>query len=239
MKNTDGRPRSTLPEKVVAALREKISSNAFAVGEKLPREKDLVAAFGVSRTVIREALAQLSADGLVAVRHGVGAFVLAPAENETPFLGHDVRSIDASLDLFELRRAVETEAAGLAAVRRSPAQEAKIRDAYHKLRQATEGGDPASKLDFDLHRAIAEATNNGYFVEFLNFLAERAIARNVDVGYGSDQSQKLNQLEYLRDEHRKIVEAISLQDPELARATMRAHLLASESRFRALAIENL
>lgn len=73
---------------VVAALREQIVGGRFAVGEKLPSEARLTEAFSVSRTVIREAIATLRADGLVEPRQGAGVFVLAPAEPEVrPFRG--------------------------------------------------------------------------------------------------------------------------------------------------------
>lgn len=233
------RRRNTLTEKVGMAIRERIASGEYSVGEKLPKEQDLVARFAVSRTVIREALAQLSADGLVDIRHGVGVFVLEPPGGDNPFLAKDLESTSAVLDLFELRRGVETEAAGLAAMRRSPAQEANIRDAYRRLKEASERGEPAPELDLELHRAIARATNNRCFLEFLEFLAERVFARAIDAGYCSDQALKLDKIDHLQDEHRKIVEAISLQDSQLAREAMREHLVASENRFRALTMKQL
>lgn len=231
--------RNTLTERVGLAIRERISTGEFAVGDKLPKEKDLIAEFEVSRTVIREALAQLSAEGSIDIRHGVGAFVLHRDKAADAFLAEDFGRTSAILDLFELRRGVEIEAAGLAALRRSPAQEAAIREAYQTLKAASERGEAAPELDLDLHRAIARGTNNRFFVEFLDFLADRAVTRAVEAGYGGDQALRLDRMEQLQSEHRSIVEAISVQDAPTARTAMRTHLMASESRFRALAMQTL
>lgn len=231
--------RNTLTERVSVVLRERISAGEFPVGEKLPKEKDLIAELEVSRTVVREALAQLSAEGLIDIRHGVGVFVLNPAQVGDAFLAEDFGRTSAILDLFELRRGVEIEAAGLAALRRSPAQEGSIREAYQTLKAASERGEAAPELDLELHRAIARGTNNQFFVEFLDFLADRAVARAVEAGYGGDQALRLDRMEQLQSEHRAIVEAISVQDEQLARTAMRTHLMASEDRFRALAMLTL
>jgi len=233
------RKRDTLTKKVGVAMRERIATGEFAVGQKLPRAEDLAAIFAVSRTVIREALAQLNADGLIDIRHGVGAFVLDPGKGESPFLAQDFGQTSAVLDLFELRRGVEIEAAGLAAMRRSPAQEANIRESYQKLKAASEQGDATPELDLELHRAISKATNNRFFLEFLDFLAERAVTRAIEVGYGGDQALKLDQMNHLQEEHKAIVEAISMGDSQLARNAMRAHLVASENRFRTLSMKKL
>ncbi|TQV82226.1 FadR/GntR family transcriptional regulator [Denitrobaculum tricleocarpae] len=233
--------RSTLTEKVSIAIREKIMSGEFEAGEKLPREKDLVADFAVSRTVVREALAKLSADGLIEIRHGVGVFALDPAQRveRNPFLSENFTKISAVLDLFELRRGIEIEAAGLAALRRSPAQEARIREAYHSLKAALDKGEVAASNDLELHRTIAEATNNRFYTEFLDFLTDQAIGRTVKGGYGGDEAQRLDKMTHLQDEHREIVEAIGAQDSERAREAMRSHLMNSEKRFRALSMREL
>lgn len=233
--------RNTLTEKISIAIREKIISGEFEVGEKLPREKDLVANFGVSRTVVREALAKLSADGLIEIRHGVGVFALDPAQRveRNPFLSENFTKISAVLDLFELRRGIEIEAAGLAALRRSPSQEARIREAYHSLKTALDKGEVAANNDLALHRAIAEATNNRFYAEFLDFLTDQAIGRTVKGGYGGDEAQRLDKITHLQDEHREIVEAIGAQDSERAREAMRRHLMNSEERFRVLSMRAL
>ena len=229
-------------ERVGEMLRQRISGGEFAVGDRLPREQDLCETYSVSRTVIREALVRLKADGLVEARHGVGFFVTAPERPAAPgdFLAGDFDRTSSILEALELRRGVEIEAAGLAAERRSPAQEARIVEAYRRLKSALEEDVAASaEADLDLHRAIAEATNNPFFPEFLDLVVERTLSRTVVAVHGGDEARKLNQTENLLDEHRQIVEAIRDRKPEEARKSMRRHLERSESRFRLSASASL
>lgn len=228
-----GHARLSLTEKVQSELGEKIRNGVFSVGDKLPREKDLVDAFGVSRTVVREALAQLRAEGLIDIRHGVGAFVCEPPARETriPFLPDDLKKRSDLLELLELRKGVEIEAAGLAAERRSPAQYERIQEAFEAFRIALRNNDDASEKDFELHRCIAEATNNRFYLEFLDYISRHATLTASGSLYGGEQSRKLYQLSMLESEHARLVEAISRRDAEGARTAMRDHLLQSEKRF--------
>src|SRR5437868_867731 len=115
-------PRSLTGE-LVARLTDDITSGKIPPGSQLPTEQELIAATGVSRTVVREAVAALRADGLVVTRQGVGAFVSA-APQQAPFRidPEGMRSLDDVLHVMELRLGVEIESAGLAAERASRAQ---------------------------------------------------------------------------------------------------------------------
>lgn len=231
--------RESLTDKVQAELAEKIGSGTYAPGEKLPREKDLVAAFSVSRTVIREALALLRAEGLIEIRHGVGAFVCEPSVQgfKFPAIASGLRKRSDLLELLELRKGIEIEAAGLAAQRRSPAQNERILEAFREFCLALAVGHAqASDKDFELHRSIAAATNNRYYLEFLDFLASQTAQESTRLLYGGEQSRQLDQLKALEEEHRLLVEAINHQEVEGAREAMRSHLKASEDRFLALTI---
>ena len=117
-----------LTQVVAGQLKRRILEGGLRAGEKLPTEKQLTQEFGVSRTVIREAISGLKQDGLVASRQGSGVFVLDPPQNtETlTFLSQNPRTIANVIEALELRASVEIGAAELAAQRCSPAQEAKI-----------------------------------------------------------------------------------------------------------------
>lgn len=105
----------TLVETVRDALREQIAAGAYSPGSRLPSEAQMTKEFGVSRTVIREAVASLRADGLVAPHQGAGFFVPAPpAPVELPFQNIDFVRISSMIELLELRTAVVAEAAALA-----------------------------------------------------------------------------------------------------------------------------
>lgn len=232
----EGRPRQGLTHRVIAELREKIAQGDLKPGDKLPTEQALIRHFGVSRTVIREAIAGLRADGLVLPRQGVGVFVLAPeAPNaELPRLTLPTRKISDIIESLELRTAVEVEAAGLAAARCSPAQEAEIHSRLRDFEARVKAGEPTTAEDFAFHVAVAEAANNQQFKEFLAFLGRRTIPRSQLRQAGGASIDPPHSDDKLYGEHCAIFEAILARDPEAARAAMRAHLAGSMERYRAL-----
>ncbi|WP_076391988.1 FadR/GntR family transcriptional regulator [Rhizobium sp. RU33A] len=226
----------TLVQRLGDTLRKAIGAGQFPPGSKLPSEAQLSEAHGVSRTVVREAIASLRADRLVEARQGAGVFVLTPQE-PTPaplLIGNvDPARVSSMIELLELRTAVEVEAAGLAALRRSPAQEEVILERHYAIRACLEAGQSTTEADFALHLAIAEATNNPRFREFLAMIGKNVIPRAAlrDEDGEEDQSAYLRLIDA---EHADIVEAISQGDEEAARDAMRRHLRGSQARYRAL-----
>jgi DNA-binding FadR family transcriptional regulator len=221
----------TLVARLSDTLRHAIVSGQFPPGGKLPSESQLTEAHGVSRTVVREAIAALRADGLVEAQQGAGVFVLEPAAQ--PVLQPDLARVSSVIELLELRTAVEVEAAGLAALRRSPAQEETIFERHHALRQCLDAGAPTSEADFALHLAIAEATNNPRFREFLAMIGPRVIPRAA-VRDGDTEADQVTYIRLIDAEHHEIVVAISDGDEEAARNAMRRHLRGSQERYRTL-----
>lgn len=227
------REPGTLVGQVAEALREAVTSGPYKPGDKLPSEARIAASHGVSRTVVREAIAALRSDGLVEPRRGAGVFVLQPAEPlPLPFQNIDSGRLSSIIALLELRSAVEVEAAGLAAIRRSPAQEEKILDAHRAVGQCIANGEATSAADFELHLAIAEATNNPRFSEFLTMIGQNAIPRAALTRAEPDTAKPY--LDQLHAEHARIVTAISDGDPDGARKAMHDHLQGSQRRYRAL-----
>ncbi|GAB4360650.1 MAG: FadR/GntR family transcriptional regulator [Kiloniellaceae bacterium] len=232
----ESRPRQGLTQRVIADLRRQIDSGALKPGDKLPTEQALIRQFGVSRTVIREAVAGLRADGLLEPRQGVGVFVLEPAapDTELPLLTLPTRKISDIIESLELRTAVEVEAAGLAAARCSPAQEAEIHSRLKDFEMRVLAGEPTEAEDFAFHVAVAEAANNQRFKEFLSFLGRRTIPRSqLRQAVGMSVEAPVSD-ERLYQEHAAIFEAILARDPEAAREAMRTHLAGSMARYRAL-----
>ncbi|MBB4569436.1 DNA-binding FadR family transcriptional regulator [Rhizobium leucaenae] len=188
----------------------------------------------MSRTVVREAIAALRADRLVEAQQGAGVFVLeSPALPVLSFGNLDQARVSSVIELLELRTAVEVEAAGLAALRRSPAQEETIFERHHALRDCFNAGAPTSEADFALHLAIAEATNNSRFREFLSMIGPRIIPRAA-MREGEPEPDQDAYILLIDEEHRQIVVAISNGDEEGAREAMRRHLRGSQERYRAL-----
>lgn len=219
----------TLVTQISDALRTMIVQDELKPGDKLPSEARISELYGVSRTVVREAIAALRADGMVEPRRGAGVFVMEQlAGAARPFQGVDHARISSIVELIELRAAVESEAAALAAIRRSPAQEEEIIERHHQVLACIEAGMPTVDADFALHKAITDATNNSRFAEFMDLLGPNAIPRaNLQL---SPDPEYLGQI---HREHDRIVTAISNQESEAARAAMRDHLNSSQRRYRA------
>lgn len=220
----------TLAEKLRDQLAAQIAAGTFKPGDRLPSEAMLGEEHGVSRTVIREAIAALRGDGLVMPKRGSGVFVLSQSPRPlVPLQGVDTARLSSMIELLELRTGIEVEAAGLAAQRCGPKEEELILSALAQLRDATQGDHEA---DFNLHLSIAEATHNPRFPEMLHMLGAQMIPRHAV----SDAPESLTP-EYaalLASEHEDIVQAILDKDEAGARSAMRVHLKGAQARYRRL-----
>jgi GntR family transcriptional regulator, transcriptional repressor for pyruvate dehydrogenase complex len=232
------RPRQRgrgLAHSLVDDFGARIRDGALRPGDKLPTESEIMQAFGVSRTVVREALSKLQAGGLVETHHGVGTFVLQPRSSGVGGVfrldpGEIATSVDV-LAVLELRISLETESAGLAATRRTEAQLLAMRTALDDFeRNVAVAGDTVAP-DFRFHLEIAQATGNPYFADIMSHLGTTIIPRtrisairNLDRG-GAYLSR-------VNREHEEIYAAIARRDAESARAAMRIHLTNSRERLR-------
>jgi GntR family transcriptional repressor for pyruvate dehydrogenase complex len=145
----------------------------FPRGAKLPTEAVLSEEFGVSRTVIREAIARLKYEGLVESRQGSGVFVTEQAGIRPLRIDYtDVGTLESVLQIVELRRSIEAEVAAQAARRRTDATMANIDAALARIDAEVAAGGDGVDADVGFHRAIAEATGNPYFLKTLAFLSQ-------------------------------------------------------------------
>ena len=229
-------PRKSLSARVIQKLRQDIEDGVYDVGDKLPTEPLLVEQFGVSRTVIREALAELRANGLVRSRQGDGVFVQEAKrpEGDLLLLNQVSEKISDVIEELELRAAVEIESAGLAAKRASPAQEAEIQSCLFDFANMMETGKPTAPADFAFHMAIARATNNARFEEFLAHLGRRTIPRAKLGEIAGNKYTLPVQEARLHAEHKAVADAILSKDVSAARDAMRTHLVGSLERYRDL-----
>jgi DNA-binding FadR family transcriptional regulator len=226
------RPRNLTAE-VVEVLTRDIKEGRLRHGDKLPTEAAIMAQFGVSRTVVREAISKLQAAGLVQTRHGIGTFVLPPMDQPSfridPAQLSTLRDV---IDLIEFRIGLETEAAALAAQRRSPVQLEAMRSAMQQFGEAVDVGTNAVAADFAFHSAIARATQNPHYIDVLQSLGAGAFPR---ARLQADEPLDDSRQAYLRrvnQEHENIFNAIATQDAEAARAAMRTHLSGSRDRLK-------
>lgn len=224
--------RPKLSEHVVSALRDQILGGQIAPGQKLPTEGQMTETFGVSRTVIREAVASLAADGLVEARQGAGVFVLDHPTLTFGSFNQEIKKVSQAINVLEVRMGIEIESAGLAAVRRNAAQEARIQEAFFEFERLLNLGEPTGKADFAFHREIASATNNPFYVEILDALGDRTIPCDRNSPWYSVEVLSTEYLSGLQREHLLILKAISAGDAHAARDAMRAHLIAAQHRYR-------
>ena len=229
------RPRS-LAHDVVDALAGRVRDGSLVPGEKLPTEAAIMEEFGVSRTVVREAISRLQAAGLVETRHGVGTFVVGLGEGSAFRISPEqLGTLQDVIAVLELRIAVETEAAALAAMRRTQENVDTLRNALAAFISAVEEGRDAVGPDFQFHLEIARATQNNRFVDLMATLGGMMIPRARLEPPGPLTPDRQAYLRRVNAEHESIVDAISRQDPEAARAAMRTHLANSRERRRRLA----
>jgi len=225
--------RPKLADLVIGTLRKRISAGEYRAGSKLPTEIQMTTIFGVSRTVVREAIAALAADGLVQSRQGAGVFVVANAASPFTAIGADKSNkISVAINVLEVRMGIEIEAAGLAAQRRSASQEAAIQEAWNEFERLLKLGTPTGKTDFAFHRTVAAATNNPFYIEVLDGLGSRTIPCDVASPWGTESVLTYEYQAGLQREHHAILKAISAQDAGAAREAMRQHLSLSQERYR-------
>lgn len=221
----------TLGERVAEKLLAKIRSDGLAPGTRLPSEQAMAQHFGVSRTVMREAIALLKVEGLLTTRRGSGAFVsqtLFPrAAQGDPLTEQSVQSL---LNLTEVRHGLEAEIASLAAVRRTPGQLAEIEHALRRVEDAMRAGGDGVEEDVQFHLRIAEATGNPYWVRLVEMFAQQ-IRLAVKVTR-ANEARRMDFMNQVREEHEKIVAALIAGDPDQARAAAGDHLLCVAERVR-------
>ncbi len=229
---TPRRKPHSLAQSLVEQLGDRIRGGQLAVGARLPTEAAIVAEFGVSRTVVREAISRLQASGLVQTRHGIGSFVLGLGEEAAFRVDRaQLQTLREVIELLELRIGIETEAAGLAAQRRSAEHIGAMRGALQAFAEAVDAGSSAVGPDLQFHLEVARATQNGHFTRLLSSLGHSLIPRARLQAEPPDAQQR-DYLWRVHREHENIVDAIVAQDAEAARAAMRTHLANSRERRR-------
>lgn len=217
-----------LSTRIAAQFAQQIQMGALKPGDKLPTELAMSKSFGVSRTVIREAIAQLRNEGVVETRQGIGAFV-------TERSGRHIRLDDGAQmdrhtfrDLFQLRVALEIAAAGLAAVHRGPEHLQALDEAMARMADPNDWANAGVAADLEFHRIVAAATGNDYFVQFIGAIAER-ISHVILEARAKIQLDEI--IVITLGEHKELRDAIAAGDPVRARDAMRTHLTGSADRI--------
>ena len=234
------RPRRVkgLVSEVVEALSGNIREGKIQPGDKLPTESEIMARFEVSRTVVREALSKLQASRMVETRHGVGTFAMAPQDSTNfKIADEDFSTLSDVISVLELRISLETEAAGLAAQRRSDVNLQALQAALDAFAASISVDSDAVPSDFNFHMEVARATGNRHFADLMTYLGTMIIPRTRINTAISAPEGRLNYLQRVHGEHESIFVAIRNQDAEAARAAMRTHLGNSKERLRKTQIQ--
>lgn len=217
-----------LYRQIADQIRGLIHSHEYAVGARLPPERDLARQLGVSRPSVREALIALEVEGLVDVRVGSGIYVVGARGGDG-----DVDLVNAAMGPFELlraRRMIEGECAALAAKTAKRPQITAIRDAMNAMQHAGHGN-KQSPLNEDrlFHLRIAEGTGNGALVAVVKMLWEERMGPLFKrLGHHYDNP---GTWDAAADEHRDVVDAIARHDVDDARSAMHRHLDRAYKRF--------
>ena len=228
---SSGRRRSAgVTDDAIERIRELVASGAWGPGTRLPREVDLAKQLGLSRNSLREAVRALSQARVLEVRQGDGTYVssLDPGELLEPTLSatHLLQGRTV-LELFEVRRMLEPEAAALAAQRGDEEVAAALEAELDRMVAAGDSADDLVEADAAFHDVIAHAPGNGVLRALLRSLSTSTVRARLWHGIAERGA-----LDQARGEHARIYEAIAAGDADLARASALLHIATNENWLR-------
>jgi GntR family transcriptional regulator, transcriptional repressor for pyruvate dehydrogenase complex len=212
----------SLVDRVAEVISEEITSGRLSAGDRLPTEVQLVKQLGVSRTVVREAVSRLRNAGLVEPRQGAGVFVLEPRVHPLDLSGEAQRTKASVLQVVEVRRAMEGEAAALAAARAKPADLRRMRAALEAIDADVRAGGDGVDADLAFHQSVVDSTGNPVLAETLRYIG--SLMRNGIRVTRANEARRADFTAQVRREHQILLEAVKAGDPEAARAAARQHM---------------
>ncbi len=218
-----------LADRLYEQILEQIVSGKLEKGSRLPSEAELCRLFQVSRPIVREALSRLQADGLVRSRQGSGSYIEQQPSRAFLKLAPP-GSIADVLRCYEVRISLESEAAALAAQRRSGAQLNRIKRTLAELERIVETSELGIEADVAFHKSFVAASENHLFVSIFSAL-EPIIESGLQIGRGLSLLDDRTRLERVYREHARIYEGIAASDSDEARAAVRDHFANSLNRI--------
>jgi GntR family transcriptional repressor for pyruvate dehydrogenase complex len=211
-----------LSDRVADHILQVVSSRGLMPGDRLPSERELAGQFGVSRTVIREAIRSLVGKGIVEAHVGLGLRVTAVGvSNVQESVSLFLRGVDGFDygQVHEVRGMVEVGVAGLAALRATPDDLSALEQSCRDLELADINDiEAAAKADFEFHRLLARAAHNQLCLAMLDAISQPLMGiRWRQLGPGGRNQPALAS-------HREILSLVARHDARGARAAMRSHL---------------
>jgi GntR family transcriptional repressor for pyruvate dehydrogenase complex len=210
-----------LSDRVADAIREMILSERLRPGDALPSERELAKQFGVSRTVIREAIRALDAKGLLEVRTGSGVRIVSvDSDTVRESMRHFVHAqVPDYASVAEVRGVLEVAAAGLAAERATDEDIASLTAAVDRMARSLNRVEASARADLEFHRAIASATHNELFLLLHDSIGDALVAvRRETLAAGKAERERVLKA------HHRILDAVAKHDRGLAETAMREHL---------------
>lgn len=218
-----------LPDMIAAQIMERINSGELYPGDLLPTEHALAESFGVSRNVVREAIARLRSDGIIESKKGRGAIIKPLSERETFRVEPAALGEKKNLgELFELRGILEIESAGLAAIRRTDADLTRLEIACADMDDQQEFDERRLEADAEFHRSLGAASGNQYLQTVIDYISSRL----KETTRATAEVYKKNDLLLVTNaEHKRILDAVRACDFEGARQAMASHIRGASERL--------
>ncbi|WP_425434083.1 FadR/GntR family transcriptional regulator [Paraburkholderia lycopersici] len=211
-----------MPARIYSDILNRIIEGEYKEGERLPTEHMLAEHFATSRPTVREALAQLRADGIIATRHGSGTTVMRRPDPDVRRFA-PLETLSDIRRCYEYRVVVEAGAASLAAQKADDADIAAIRRECDNLQTIIETSGIGAKDDFAFHMAVARASKNQFFIAALSGIQEQMVF-SMNLSRNLSLVKSIERQRLVQGEHLEVLEAIQARDAERASAAMRAHL---------------
>ncbi|WP_233885165.1 FadR/GntR family transcriptional regulator [Paraburkholderia flagellata] len=211
-----------MPARIYSDILTRIIEGEYKEGERLPTEHMLAERFATSRPTVREALAQLRADGIIATRHGSGTTVMRRPDPDVRRFA-PLETLSDIRRCYEYRVVVESGAASLAAQKAEDEDIAAIRREWDNLQTIIETSGIGAKDDFAFHMAVARASKNQFFITALSGIQEQMVF-SMNLSRNLSLVKSIERQRLVQQEHLEVLEAIQARDAERASTAMRAHL---------------
>lgn len=250
MPSTHTEPQNTRRYVVIGKeLREQLANNVYEIGDRLPTEREIAESYGVSRTVIREAIIMLEIEGLVEVRKGSGVYVTAlPLSITAPF-HNTINNADTNsmisafsgltgtdigpFELLQARQLIESNIAEFAALQITKAEIDAIKKVLQKEKNSLEMGDSNEDYDRQFHILVAEATKNTFFSDVVKLMWRMRLESKM----WAQLHTHIDTIDYRKtwlNEHALILSALQKKDAAAAKKAMWQHFESIKSTLLAL-----
>lgn len=218
-----------MPARIYSDILNRIIEGEYKEGERLPTEHMLAERFSTSRPTVREALAQLRADGIIATRHGSGTTVMRRPDPDVRRFA-PLETLSDIRRCYEYRVVVESGAAALAAQKAEDADVEAIQREWDNLQTIIETSGIGAKDDFAFHLAVTRASKNQFFITALSAIQEQMVF-SMNLSRNLSLVKSIERQRIVQQEHLEVLEAVRARNPERAASAMREHLEHAVSRM--------